>query len=141
MMFQASTPVDLPPVTVSHRTDLTVTAGLKAPPAGRESSLGVSCGVKPVSGSTVSVSISTTIPHDEDEAEDQELHLLLNLQKPVTERPSGQSHTTADDVLNNTVQGMNSEHITLMHAVSMQLVLFFSTACAQPRPSVFALVS
>ncbi|XP_056336574.1 cell death regulator Aven [Danio aesculapii] len=126
-LIQASTPVDLPPVTVSHRTDLTETAGLKAPPAVRESSLGVFSGVKPVSGSTVSVSISSTIPPDEDEAEDQELHLLLNLQKPVTELPSGQSHTTENDVLNNTVQGMNSERITLTHTCNMQL--FFSTAC------------
>nr|XP_005160816.1 cell death regulator Aven isoform X1 [Danio rerio] len=107
-LIQESTPVDLPPMTVSHRTDLTGTAGLKAPPAGRESSLGVPCSVKPISGSTVSVSISTTIPPDDDE-DDQELHLLLNLQKPVTELPSVQSHTTANDVLNNTVQAALSE--------------------------------
>lgn len=104
LMFQVTTPVELPSVTAPHRTDSTLTAGLKAPQAGRESGLGVSCSVKPVPGTTASLSVSTAVPPATDDA-DQELDLLLNLQKPVTEMTSVESHATTDDVLNSPTQG------------------------------------
>lgn len=99
-MFQVTTPVELPSVTAPHRTDLTLTAGSKAPQAG----LGVSCSVKPVPGTTPSLSVSTAVPPATDDA-DQELDLLLNLQKPSTEMTSVESHTTTDNVLNSPTQG------------------------------------
>ncbi len=104
LMFQVTTPVELPSVTVPHRTDSTLTAGLKAPQAGREAGLGVSCSVKPVPGTTPSLSVSTAVPPATDDA-DQELDLLLSLQKPSTEMTSVQSHTTTDNVLNSPTQG------------------------------------
>lgn len=90
-MLQVTTPVELPPVTVPHRTDSTLTA----PQAGRESALGISCSVKPVSTTTASLPAAT------DDA-DQELDLLLSLQRPVTV----QSHATTDDAPNTPTQGI-----------------------------------
>lgn len=103
-LVQVTTPVELPSVTVPHRTDSTLTAGLKAPQAGRESGLGVSCSVKPDSGTTPSLGVSTSVPPATDDA-DQELDLLLNLQKPITEITSAESHAKTDDVLNTPIQG------------------------------------
>lgn len=96
-LVQATTPVELPPVTVPHRADSTPSA-LQA---GRESGLGISCSVKPVSS-------STAVPAVTDDA-DQELDLLLSLQRPVTELSSVQSHATTDDVLNSPTQGSEEE--------------------------------
>ncbi|KAI2652016.1 Cell death regulator Aven [Labeo rohita] len=107
-LVQVTLPVELPSVTVPHRTDSTLTTGLKAPQAGRESNLSISCSVKPVSSTTPSLGVSTAIPPATDDA-DQELDLLLNLQKPVTEMTLVESHTTTDDVLNNPTQGSEEE--------------------------------
>uniref|UniRef100_A0A8C1V833 Apoptosis, caspase activation inhibitor n=1 Tax=Cyprinus carpio TaxID=7962 RepID=A0A8C1V833_CYPCA len=89
-LVQVTTPVELPSVTVPHRTDLTLTARLKAPQTD----------VKPVPGTTPSRSVSTAVPPATDDA-DQELDLLLDLQKPITEMTSVESHATTDDVLNS----------------------------------------
>ncbi|XP_048062296.1 cell death regulator Aven [Megalobrama amblycephala] len=102
-LVQATTPVELPPATVPHRTDSTP----KAPQAGRESGPGISCSVKPVSSTTASLGVSTSVPTATDDA-DQELDLLLSLQKPVTELSSTESHTTTD-VLNSPTQGSEEE--------------------------------
>ncbi|XP_051954204.1 cell death regulator Aven [Xyrauchen texanus] len=99
--IQVTTPVELPSVTVRHKTDSTVIGGLKAPQAGRESALGVSCAVKPVPVTTPSLSVPTLVQSDMDDA-DKELDLLLNLQKPVT----------IDEVLNNPEQASDEEERT-----------------------------
>ncbi|XP_016429256.1 cell death regulator Aven-like [Sinocyclocheilus rhinocerous] len=103
-LVQVTTPVELPSVTVPHRTDSTLTAGLKASQASPESGLGVSCSVKPASGTTPSLGVSTAVPPATDDA-DQELDLLLNLQKTITEITSAKSHAISDDVLNTSTQG------------------------------------
>ncbi|CAM4693812.1 unnamed protein product [Leuciscus chuanchicus] len=103
-LVQVTTPVELPPVTVPHRTDSTLTA----PQAGRESALGISCSVKPVSTTTASLGVSTAVPAAADDA-DQELDLLLSLQRPVTELSSVQSHATTDDALNTPTQEDSEE--------------------------------
>ncbi|KAG1964175.1 cell death regulator Aven [Pimephales promelas] len=109
-LVQVTTPVELPPVTVPHRTDSTLTA----PQASRESGLGISCSVKPVSSTTASLGVSTAVPAAADDA-DQELDLLLSLQRPVTELSSVQSHaTTEDDVLNTPTQGSQEEDQTVV---------------------------
>ncbi|XP_016320228.1 cell death regulator Aven-like [Sinocyclocheilus anshuiensis] len=97
-LVQVTTPVELPSVTVPHRTDSTLTAGSKAPQAG----------VKPVPGTTPSLSVSTAVPPATDDA-DQELDLLLDLQKPITEITSVESHATTDDALNSPTQGSREE--------------------------------
>ncbi|XP_056096106.1 cell death regulator Aven [Rhinichthys klamathensis goyatoka] len=107
-LVQVTTPVELPPVTVPHRTDSTPTA----PQAGRESGLGISCSVKPVSSTTASLCVSTAVPAATDDA-DQELDLLLSLQRPVTELSSVQSHAT-DDALNTPIQGSEEEDQTVV---------------------------
>ncbi|KAF4099573.1 cell death regulator Aven [Onychostoma macrolepis] len=106
-LVQVMTPVELPSVTAPHRTDSTLTAGLKVPQSG----LGVSRSVKPVPGTTASLSVSTAVPPATDDA-DQELDLLLNLQKTVTEMTSVESHTSTDDVLNSPTQGSGEEERT-----------------------------
>ncbi|XP_016085518.1 cell death regulator Aven-like [Sinocyclocheilus grahami] len=97
-LVQVTTPIELPSVTVPHRTDSTLTAGSKAPQAG----------VKPVPGTTPSLSVSTAVPPATDDA-DQELDLLLDLQKPITEITLVESHATTDDVLNSPTQGSGEE--------------------------------
>lgn len=91
-MLQVTTPVELPPVTVPHRADSTLTA----PQAGRESALGISCSVQPLSTTTASLEVSTAVPTATDDA-DQELDLLLSLQRPVT--------VQTDDAPNTPTQG------------------------------------
>lgn len=118
-LVQVTTPVELPSVTAPHRTDSTLTAGLKAPQAGREAGLGVSCSVKPVPGTTPSLSVSTAVPPATDDA-DQELDLLLSLQKPSTEMTSVQSHTTTDNVLNSPTQAGSGEEETKDQMVDMK---------------------
>ncbi|XP_043075894.1 cell death regulator Aven [Puntigrus tetrazona] len=97
-LVQVTTPIELPSVTAPHRTDSTLTAGLKAPQTG----------VKPVPGTTASPSVSTAVPPATDDA-DQELDLLLNLQKPITEIASVESHDATDHVLNGSTQGPGEE--------------------------------
>uniref|UniRef100_A0A8C1V8F0 Apoptosis, caspase activation inhibitor n=1 Tax=Cyprinus carpio TaxID=7962 RepID=A0A8C1V8F0_CYPCA len=82
------------PAPVKNVTDLTLTARLKAPQTD----------VKPVPGTTPSRSVSTAVPPATDDA-DQELDLLLDLQKPITEMTSVESHATTDDVLNSPTKG------------------------------------
>ncbi|XP_067273633.1 cell death regulator Aven [Pseudorasbora parva] len=103
-LVQVTTPVELPPVTVPHRTDST----LKASQAGREPGLGISGTIKPVSGTTVSLCVPTAVLTATDEA-DQELDILLSLQKPITEMSSVESHTTTDNVMNTLTQGSEEE--------------------------------
>lgn len=107
-LVQVTTPVELPSVTVPRRTDSTLTAGLKASPAGREPGLDVSCSMKPVSVTTPTISVTTAVPPATDDA-DQELDLLLNLQKPITEMTSAESLASTDDVPNTPVQGSEEE--------------------------------
>ncbi|XP_062858399.1 cell death regulator Aven isoform X2 [Trichomycterus rosablanca] len=86
-LVQASTPVELPSVGTLHRVDPKVPGGFKAPApahAGQEPDLGVTRPVKPVPGISLSSHTSTTVISAADDA-DEELDLLLGLQKPITE--------------------------------------------------------
>ncbi|XP_049339339.1 cell death regulator Aven isoform X2 [Astyanax mexicanus] len=97
---QVTAPVELPSVGTLHKLDAKVVGGFKPPAApctGREPALGVPCPVKPVSGTGSFSQASTAVIDPENEEE--ELDILLGLQKPVTELSLSEPTTsnTADE--------------------------------------------
>uniref|UniRef100_W5KBM5 Apoptosis, caspase activation inhibitor n=1 Tax=Astyanax mexicanus TaxID=7994 RepID=W5KBM5_ASTMX len=98
-LTQVTAPVELPSVGTLHKLDAKV-GGFKPPAApctGREPALGVPCPVKPVSGTGSFSQASTAVIDPENEEE--ELDILLGLQKPVTELSLSEPTTsnTADE--------------------------------------------
>ncbi|XP_066532568.1 cell death regulator Aven isoform X2 [Hoplias malabaricus] len=86
-LIQVTTPVELPSLSMPHKVDANVTAGVKllAPQLkSREAALGGSSPVKTLPGTSISSQASTSLTDSKNDA-DEELDLLLGLQKPVTE--------------------------------------------------------